>query len=681
MTWCVTDLNPEQERVVLHHTGPMRVGAVAGAGKTTALIERVAYLVNKRKVPPNRILMISFSRAAKDEMKRRVDKRLPGMQAGSCVRTFHSIGLAVFQREGDPDKEFTVDTSGIMYLRATERAYKALGMKPEKKAIIRFAGLVKNNLLGTDEALRRLGKVDPRMLKLAEDCADEDAAVSAADLLSTFYKAEHYRSKEGIEHRGAPGVRFVGFDDMICESAMLLKRKNIRERWATRWDYVLQDEAQDENEAQAVIAWALASKTRNYMVVGDPAQSIYGWRGSNPERMLRFEQDWPGAQTIVMFRNYRSGIEIVDLANRIMGAMPATTVITDDVGDSMMMRSERQTHSHVSCHVFDDSQVEAEMVAMNIAQHHKEGVKYKDQAVLLRMNRMTRDIEVALATRAIPYKLVSGQSFFLMAEAKVLFGYLRVLLNRADQDAFKACVMNPSRKLGNAFIDKVAEAHDMVKRDWMASVAQAIPKLGAFQQRQAHEWMGLMKTLGSTVDAAKPAEFLTKLRDTLRLDDHFKRNTEDQEDSRSTENLDSLIEFAKNFESCKEMLDVVENVERHRAASTRKAEAVFISTIHKAKGMEWQAVYLIQVAGGLFPTTQADLNEERRCFYVACTRAMDELWISRPEVALKPDGRSHKTEISRFVFEAELPEIDQKHYQMGKKIDPMRVGTQIGLGL
>lgn len=676
----MTHLNPEQEQVVLHHKGPMRVGAVAGAGKTTALIERVAYLVRKRNVAPGRILMISFSKAAREEMKRRVEKRLPGAQVGGCVRTFHSIGLMIFQREGDPDRQFQLDTSGIMYLKATERAYRKMHIEPEKKGIIRFAGLVKNNMLGTDEVLRRLGRIDPRMHKMAEDCAS-DTTVSAGDLLSAYFKAEHIRTHEGVEHRGVPGVRFVTFDDMIYETAMLLKRKVIRERWAERWEYVLQDEAQDENEAQAVIAEALASKTRNYMVVGDPSQSVYGFRGARPEHMLRFDQKWPGSKTIVMFRNYRSGIEIVDVANKLMGCMPATTVITDEIGDAALMRSERQTHAFVAAHIFEDSHAEAEAVAQNIAKHRKDGVKYKDQAVLLRMNRMTRDIEVALATRAIPYKLMSGQSFFLMPEAKVLFGYLRVMLNRADEAAFKACVMHPSRKLGKAFISKVAEAHDMVKRDWMSSVTKALPKLGGFQQRQAREWLGFMKTHVASVAGADPAKMLQKLRSQLKLDAYFKRNLEDDEDNRSAENMNALVEFAQHFETVEKMLDVVESVEKHRAASARKQEAVVVSTVHKAKGAEWQVVYIIQAASGWFPCDNADLAEERRCFYVAATRAMDELWISRPATAENRAGEKYELVRSRFIDEAELVEQSADEYKMGKAVDPMRVGTQVGLPL
>lgn len=674
-----TSLNPEQQEVVAHHRGPMRVGAVAGAGKTTALIERVAYLINKRKVQPDKILMISFSRAAKDEMVRRIEKRLPAARAGKCVSTFHSIGLRIFQKEGDPKKEFALDTSGIMWLKATERAYKAMAIEPEKKGILRFSGLVKNNLLGTDMVLRRLGRTDPRMMKFARECSAE-TAVSAPEMIQAFHRAEHLRMKDGIEHRGQR-VRFVTFDDMIYQSAMLLKRKDIRERWAERWHYVLQDEAQDECEAQSAIAAALCSKHRNYMIVGDPSQSIFGWRGSAPEKMLRFEEEWPGAKTVVMFRNYRSGIEIVDLANRIMESMPATTVITDAYGDAAMMKSERQTHAFVGCHSFEDSLAEAEAVAQNVQSHRKDGVYYRNQAVLVRMNRMTRDIEVALASRSIPYRLMSGQSFFLMQEAKVLFGYLRVMTNRADREAFKACVMHPSRRLGNAFVAKVTEVHDLVARDWVASTSRAMSELGSYQQRQAREWIAFIKTHRSAASSLPPAAMLTKLRRILRLDEYFKRNLEDEEDNRSSENMNSIIEFSESFDTVKEILDVVENVERHRAANARKQEAVVISTVHKSKGAEWQVVYLIQAAGGWFPIDMADIHEERRCFYVACTRAMDELWISRPRQKEKSDGTKVRLGPSKFVIEAGLSEEHEEKYRKGKAIEPMRVGTQVGLPL
>lgn len=677
----MTELNPEQERVVEHVSGPIRVGAVAGSGKTHALIERVAYLINKKKVSPRRILMISFSRAARDEMKRRIEKRLPASGAGSCVRTFHSLGLLIFQREGDPERRFMIDNSGIMWLKATERAYRSMHRDPERSAIVRFSSLVKNEMVVGNEALHRLGKIHPRMAKIASECARNSSLVEEHDLIQAFFKAEHIRLHEGVDYRGTPGARFVTFDDMIYESAkLLIQDREVRERWAAGWDYVLQDECQDENRAQAAIAEALASRTKNYMIVGDPAQSIFGWRGARPERMLHFEERWPDAETVVMFRNYRSGIEIVEVANRIMGYMPADTVITDEVGYASDMRSERQTHAYVGAHHFQTSKEEAACVADNIEYHQRDGVPYREQAVLVRMNRMTKHIEVELAKKAIPYKLVSGQSFFSMLESKVLFGYLRVIANRADQDAFEATVKNPTRRLGNKFVAAVAESHDMVKKNWIESVESALPYLNGWQKRKAEEWLRFVRAMRNRYESEAPKILLQRIRTSMDLDSHFKRNVGDEEDSRSSDNMNDILAFASNFDTCNELLDVVERVERHRNLNTRKRDAVTISTVHKAKGMEWQVVYLMQCANGWFPASAADLAEERRCFYVAVTRAKDELWISRPSMSeggpgTHPDPMSK----SRFVHEAKIKEEARSAYRLGKAVDPMRVGTQVGM--
>ena len=674
------NLNPEQEAVVLHHKGPLRVGAVAGSGKTTALVERVATLINKHGVHPNKILMISFSRAAKEEMKRRIDKRIPGLKAGKCVSTFHSIGLRIWQSEGDPDRLFELDTSGWMWVRATADAYKTMGMEPEKKTITKFASLAKNRLLGTDPTLRRLGRIDPRLKDLASEVVTQasDCHLEKHELLEAYFRAENIREQNGIDYKGRSGVRFVTFDDMIYQSAMLLRKKAVLERWARRWSYILQDEAQDECSAQAAIASALASAHGNYMVVGDPAQSVYAFRGSAPEHMLEFDKKWPSSKTIVMFRNYRSGIDIVDVANKLMDAMPAHTVITDETGYAAAMRSERQTRAHVSAHKFADSMAEAEAVAMNIEAHRNDGVKYGEQAVLLRMNRMTRDIEVELAKRSIPYKLQSGQSFFMMKEARCIFGYLAVMLNRASKDQFKDCINTPSRKLGRAFTAKVIEGHDMVQKDWVKSVSKVVSKVKPWQARVAGEWMSFIKIHQKAARDMSPESFAKMLCEKLDLYNYFVKDKDDDESDDSTSaNLDAVLDFVTHFDDTTELMKVVESVHKHRAASARK-NAVVISTVHKSKGGEWETVYLLHAHDGAFPSTMADLGEERRCFYVACTRAKDELWISR--CITNSFGKG--TAISGFTIEAGIEEEDgAESYPLGRRVDLIKVGTQRSLGL
>lgn len=668
-------LNPEQQLVVDHDRGPLRVGAVAGSGKTTALVERVVRLV-KGGVDPRRILSISFSRIAREQMQRRIDKRLPGMNAGKCARTFHSIGYDIFRNETG-SKAF-IDTTGFLYTKAITDAYRRKGLDPQKAATKAFATVVKNDLLGTSEALRRLGKTDPRMLAVATDISRRGSGLTPETLVDAFHITEKIRSREGVEHDGANRT-FVTFDDMVYEAAMLLKRTDIRDRWAERWLYILQDEAQDECEAQAVIVEALAHEHKNYMVVGDPSQAIYGWRGARPERMLAFEDHFPGTKTVLMFRNYRSGFEIVDLANRIINHMPARTVITDDFGDTTPMSSERQTRAYVGYHVFETPEDEAAAVVDNIVAHHEKGFGWKEQAVLMRMNRMTRAIELALVQRKVPYKLHSGQSFFTLKETKILLSYFRVLARRADAEALRNALMYPSRKLGRAFVDSVIEIGPS-DGDWLPAVAEAARTAQRYQAESALGWVSLLEEIRDEL-ALAPADLLVVVRKLTGLDDWLAREVGEDEDSDAAENLDEVISFASQFDSAAQMVDQLDEIHAYRLSLKGIRNAVQVSTVHKQKGAEYRAVYVIQVGAPFFPSSRSDLHEERRLFYVAVTRAMDELWISRPIMSGRTDGDGNERATADSLFVSEAGLIAEEQYRTGPAVDPMRVGTQIGLGI
>jgi DNA helicase-2/ATP-dependent DNA helicase PcrA len=665
------DLNHEQQAVVLHHRGPMRVASVAGSGKTTAIVERVAHLIQKRHVSSTDILMISFSRIAAEEMRKRIDKRLPGMGAGRCVRTFHSLGLMIFKDEVDPHNDMEIDTTGLLYIKAGAEAYRSMRVEPERKALKKFATTVKNNLIGTNETLRRLGRVDARMSRIAEDACAE-AAVDPATVIEAFYKTEEIRSKTGVDHMGQRR-RFVTFDDMIYGTAMALKESDVRMRWARRWQFVLQDEAQDVNEAQDAIAEALCREHRNYMVVGDPSQAIFAFRGAKPEKILGFQEEWPGAKTVVMHRNYRSGVEIVNLANKVMGCMPADTVVTDDMGIATDMVSERNTKSYVGYHIFGTARGEADAVADNIAAHERDGLKWSDQAVVLRMNIMTREIEMALAERDIPYKLVSGQSFFTLREAKIVFSYLRVLAGRADADAIETSLMYPSRKLGKAFVKTVTDAKT-VDNDWFDAVEIACRGAARYQALAVQDWLSMMRSEQGSLSrdfGSSVRRFFSR----LGLHDWLKRQNSDEEDSKASQNLNEVIDFASAHANVDQLLDALDRIEAHRAANSRKRNAVTVSTVHKMKGAERKVIYLIQVAQGRFPPGPADITEERRVFYVAVTRAMDELWIS-----CSTDAADDKGFESPLVCEVGLTQSPGA-YRLGRAIEPLPVGSQIGLSL
>lgn len=663
-------LNPEQQLVVDHLHGPLRVGAVAGSGKTLALIERAAALVEKHRVPPSRILLISFSVNARKEMEKRLVERLPTAAAGEICRTFHSIGLDIFREEVDQSKSWFLDTTSRLWRKAIRQGAQKLGFNLAAKGstlnmkqVEKVASLAKTQMLLSDRAMRRLGRIEPDLKKIAEDVAGEQ---HADDVIGILHAAEEFREVVGIEE-GGMYQNFLTFDDMLFMPAMLLRQKVLREKWGQRWTFVMQDESQDANPVQDEIAEALCSKHRNYMIVGDPSQAIFGFRGATPERMLAFPQTWPGATTVVMDRNYRSGIEVIEVANRVIAAMPESTVIAKS------MKCERNTRSYISCHAFADEATEATAIAQNIRKHFDQGLAWKEQAILIRMNFMARAIEVALATAEVPYRIVSGESFFKMSEAAIMLGYLRVALGRASADDVETTLSNPGRMLGRAYFEQLAEERKArADAAWLDLVLA--PRLGRKQSEGVEDWQALIMQLASEASAGKtPHQILTGLVKEIALDDWLKSDSDG--DNAPAANIQQVLAFAANYEKTETLLDAVDKILAHKKSSARMKNVVEVSTVHRYKGRETSVVYMPNVSGGWFPSARGDLLEERRLFYVGVTRAMDELWTSYPE--FNSDDTSNSP--SLFLAEAGIKPEAGADYSLGRKTQATKVGTQMGL--
>jgi DNA helicase-2/ATP-dependent DNA helicase PcrA len=663
-------LNPEQQVVVDYVRGPLRVGAVAGAGKTLTLIERTAALIEKHRVPPSRILLISFSVNARKEMEKRLIERLPAASAGEICRTFHSIGLDIFREEIDKTKSWLVDTTGRIWRKAIRQAAQKIGYNLAAKGsgltmklVEKFASLAKTQMMLSDRSLRKLGRVEPGLKKIAVDVVGE---FYADDAISLIHTAEDIREVSGIEEDGMY-QRFLTFDDMLFAAAHLLRQKNVREKWSHRWSYVMQDEVQDANTVQDEIAEALAGSHRNYMVVGDPSQAIFGFRGARPELMLAFPQTWPGSTTVVMDRNYRSGIEIVEVANRVIAHMPPSTIIAKS------MRCERQTHAYAACHAFKDEAAEAAAIARNIRKHFDQGLAWKDQAIIIRMNFMSSAIEVALALNDIPYRIVSGESFFKLPEASILLGYLRVALGRATAEDVENAISNPGRMLGKAYFEQLAAARKAKPdAEWLDLVTA--PSLGRKQAESVEEWQDIIGEMKKEAAAGKtPYQLLVWLTQEIKLLEWLK--SDDDADNTPAENIKQVLAFAANYEAPDALLDAVDRILAHKKSASRQKNVVEVSTIHRYKGREAPIIYMPGLAAAWFPSGRGDLLEERRLFYVGVTRAMDELWASYPE--FDADGVTHAP--SMFIKEAGLRIDSGDDYDAGRKTQPTKIGTQMGL--
>jgi DNA helicase-2/ATP-dependent DNA helicase PcrA len=461
------------------------------------------------------------------------------------------------------------------------------------------------------------------------------------------------------------------FDDMLFDACELLATdEGVRTRWAGRWDYVLQDEAQDQNLGQLLIGELLAKDHRNYMLVGDPAQTIFTWRGARPEKLLGFESEW-GAKKIIMNRNYRCGQEVIDIANRVLHSMdPATRLDTD-------MVCELGTHSDIGCHSYTDLDDEGEALALRIRELLADGeYEPRDIAVLYRTNAQSRAPEEALIGERIAYRIIGGVNFYERREVKDLLAYLRLAEGRGSLDDVKRSINTPFRYLGKAFVEKVTEAAKKARakarktggRVSYPGVVRAACDEPGVQQRQrfsANDWADMIEFSYGAIHNETPETPTRILEDIVRATRYTEWLTRD-EGEESTENsrvsnVRELIRAATRFPTVTELLDYVDKTIKaskdQRKAEGKAPNKVTLTTLHRSKGMEWPVVFVIGANDGILPHARCeDVEEERRLFYVGCTRAKQALYIScvgqaaigNRVVALSP---------SMFIFEAGLEPV------------------------
>lgn len=656
-------LNPEQRDVVTHNEGPLVVTAVAGCGKTTALVHRVAYLELGCDVDPETILAVTFSKKASDEM----NTRLRELGAtGARVGTWHSLTWQIVRSEKrDTIGEWDVDSSNrYRTIVKVALGFRHMDWKTSDLSIVTgYIGRCKSRLAkaGTDKAreiAEELYKVNP--------CQQTNPAL----LFEAYDLAEEMRIQR----------RLIGFDDMLVGAWELLSDESTRIRWASKWAYLMQDEAQDENEAQSVIAEMLAREHRNIMIVGDPAQSIYSFRGAEPQRFLGFAAEW-NARVINMRRNYRSGVEIIDAANGVIEAMSPETHM------GVTMLCERETEADVAVSTHADAEAEADHVADEIAEYVADGRNPADISILYRTNAMSRAFEEALLSRRIPFVVLGGTMFWDRKEVAALIGYLRIADGRADFGDVKKCINTPFRYLGKAFVERVeCEETNDPDFDWCDAVATvASSRAGGLQGRQrtsALEWANLIRTVRGSIEKldalgdvsdldfdassdrlhpAKPHMPAALLEMIIHATRYTQRLTRDEGaetiENNRVSNVRELVRVAEKFTSVRELLDFIdatrEAAEKARREN-RSSDRVILASLHKSKGLEWPIVYIAGASEKLLPHGRStDIEEERRLFYVGVTRAKDVLRVSSVgRAALGP--RTSNVEPSRFLAEAGL---------------------------
>ena len=651
-------LNDEQRRAVEAVDGPVLIIAGAGSGKTRVLTSRVAYMLASG-VDPSTVLALTFTKKAANEMKERISLLVGRAKARSVVMgTFHSVFVR-FLREwaeflGYPAQFTIYDTSDST--AAVKHCIKELGLddktyKP-KDVLSRISG-AKNNLV-TAEAYR-----------CRQDLLTADTRSHKPELHKVYSLYQRKLKESGV----------MDFDDILVNMNILLRdNPQAMDALSRRFAYILVDEYQDTNYSQYIIVKKLAQLRRNVCVVGDDSQSIYAFRGAQIQNIFNFSKDFPEAKVFRLESNYRSTSTIVDAANSVIekntNRIPKVCHSMGEKGDPIRIISSYNETG------------EAAMVADEIvSKMRRDGSQYSDFAILYRTNNQSRALEEALRRRNIPYMIYSGNSFYERAEVKDMMAYLKLAVNPLDEESFKRVVNKPARGIGDTSLealDRAARAHQttLFKAAWLDDLESFGLRSAAITKIK--DFCGMINRFASDAFRCNAEELALRIADesgyrtSLAADTSIegmarKANVEELLDSISIYVDERTTEAEENGEDVPDITlgDYLENVSLLANADTDEGDdsnRVSLMTVHSAKGLEFRHVLITGLEDNLFPSMNmvgslSDLEEERRLFYVALTRAKKDLVLTHATSRMR-NGKTENNPLSRFV-----KEIDPKYLE------------------
>jgi len=663
-------LNEPQLEAVTTLQGPLMVLAGAGSGKTRVLTMRIAHLITNG-VDPFNILSLTFTNKAAKEMKERIAKLVGDSNARSLwMGTFHSVFARILRSEGhhlgypsnftiyDMQDALNVMKKVIKDMNIDSDIYKA------KKVLSRISQY-KNNLITVNAYFN-----NPELME-----ADEKANMKH---IGNIYR----KYVEACFKNGA-----MDFDDLLLKTNELLTRfPEVLAKYQDRFRYILVDEYQDTNHSQYLIVKALASKFENICVVGDDAQSIYSFRGANIHNILNFKKDYPDAMTVSLEQNYRSTQNIVDAANVVISKnlqqFKKNVFSENEVGDKIKIYRS-----------LSDAD-EANFVSANIYElHNTQQRHFSDFAILYRTNSQTRAFEDALRKKNIPYKVYGGLSFYQRKEVKDLVAYLRILVNENDSEALSRIINYPARGIGETTQNKLVVFADSQN----VPVAQVLDNLG-FYAPQLGLNNGILTKLGDFWSMIKAFQVMLKTDNVYDVAMEvakrsglikFLKEDATPEGISRVENIQELLNSMQGF--IEEQIQIeggdpslsnfMENIALSSDTQNDKdddKDKVSLMTIHLSKGLEFPVVHLVGLEENLFPSfmsssTREELEEERRLFYVALTRAEKQVFFTYA-VSRFQWGKITDAEPSRF-----LSEIDSKYVEMINPVTELKFINRSGI--
>ena len=666
----LSQLNESQREAAACTEGPVMIIAGAGSGKTRTLTYRIAYLISQG-VDPFNILALTFTNKAAAEMKERIMKLVGSEARNIWMGTFHSVFARILRSEAEKlgyIRTFTIyDTDDSK--SAIKQIVKAQNLDPKTYSpsfVLGRISMAKSNLLSPDDYAN-----NPEIMQ-----ADKD---SHKPMIAEIYKHYNQRLRNAMA---------MDFDDLLFNMNILLRDfPDVLLKYQNRFKYIMVDEYQDTNYSQYLIVKKLAARLQNICVVGDDAQSIYAFRGANIQNIFNFRRDYPNLHLFKLEQNYRSTKVIVNAANSIIAKnveQIEKEIWTDNA------QGNRITLLRAA-----DERDEGRLIAESIQEAHiGENLDYKSFAILYRTNVQSRAIEESLRRAAIPYRIYQGLSFYGRKEIKDVLAYMRLVVNNYDEESLLRVINYPARGIGQTTLDRVrVAASDNDVAVW--TVLENLPSwglgLGSGATQKIGEFVMMIKRFTAMLpvtnayDLAKQIVYNSGIVTMLRNDD-------DPDNPNRIENIEELLNGVQEFCEKEDQFSEEEEGDNQNTLNTlttpiktldqflqqvllltsedkgedKDADKVAMMTIHSAKGLEFPYVYVAGMEENLFPSimsisSRQELEEERRLFYVAVTRAERQLILSYAMTRYQY-GSSSCQEMSRFV-----EEIDRKYIEMPQR--------------
>jgi len=693
------ELNPQQLAAVAADPGPALVLAGAGAGKTRTLTYRVAWLL-EHGIPAERILLLTFTNKAAREMMQRVSDLIGGELGSLWGGTFHSVGARILRRHaallGYRD-DFTIadreDAKDLLTACITDAGVDPKAVRFPKPEVL---GEVFSLSVNTGHSVRELIE------------RDYESFLPLADVIEAVRRGYAERKRR---------AGLMDFDDLLALWLRLLREQpDVREVYQRRFQFVLVDEYQDTNKLQGELLDELAARHGNLMAVGDDAQSIYSWRGANFANILEFQRRYPAAQVFKIETNYRSTPEILSLANAVIAGNTRQF--------PKVLQPARPSGAKPVLVVCGEGAEQAAFIAQRVLELRDEGQPLDDICVLYRSHFHALELQLELTRRNIPFLITSGIRFFEQAHIKDVAAYLKLLTNPADELAFKRLVrMLPG--IGGKGADKLWAKFDDEYRETIGEVAAptSLPPVsdndggdethsslvighspiaplltkisGSVPKKTAAAWAQFTATVAQCEadDTRNNPARLIRLVVEADYEDYLKATYENPRNR--LDDLEQLANYAQQFNSTAEFLSQLAlqtNMEAEDTANRDQddEERLRLSSIHQAKGLEFGTVFVIMLCDGLFPSARSLDNrdseeEERRLFYVAVTRAKNELYLSYPLLRFAQGGGNALQQASRFLGELPKHLVDEWNlrpafaaYGARSEADPVETADEEG---